>query len=106
MVVQNKRVSEPMKRHLLTPTQALLFKDLPKLRNVYWLSHLHYNDEMRLLHDLQRQGRAIIVAPELESAHRSRYGVSMSACSEYYQEGLRLGESTLSRVQAFLEGVR
>lgn len=103
IVVQNKRVSEPMKRRLLTPTQALIFKEFPKLRNVYWLSHLHYNDEMRLLYDLQRQGRALIVAPELESAHRSRYGVSMSATSEYYNEGLRLGESALSRVRAFLE---
>ena len=104
VVVLNKRVSEPMKRHLLSPSQALFFKDMPKLRNVYWLSHLHYNDEMALLHELQRQGRAVIVAPELDSAHRSRYGVSMSACSEYYQEGLRLGENALSRVQAFLEG--
>lgn len=104
VVVQNKMATVPMKRHLLTPTQALLFKDMPKLRNVYWLSHLHYNDEMRRLLELQRQGRAIIVAPEINSAHRSRYGVSMSATSEYYNEGLRLGEAALSRVQAFLEG--
>lgn len=103
VVVQTKPAIELMKRPILTPSQAMAMRSIPKLRNVYLMSHLHYNDEQRILQQMVRQGKAVVVAPVLDSSARRRYGISMSAVSEYYNEGLRLGADALSKVQALLE---
>ncbi|MEE0435666.1 MAG: patatin-like phospholipase family protein [Peptococcaceae bacterium] len=87
----------------LSPKLALALSDVPMTRNVYLLSHLHYNRELSKLHALEAEGRALVIAPVVESTSLHRYGVSRSAAAEFYGEGLRLGQAACARVQRFLE---
>lgn len=45
-----------MPRQRLTPALALALNAVPMTRNAYLLSHLHYNRELKLLGQLQRDG--------------------------------------------------
>lgn len=91
-----------MSRQRLTPGLALALNAVPMTRNAYLLSHLHYNRELKLLDQLQSDGRAFVVAPVVESTDLHRYGVSRSAASEFYSEGLRLGSETVAQLRQFL----
>ena len=96
-----------MPRQRLTPALALALNAVPMTKNAYLLSHLHYNRELKLLDQLQRDGRAFVVAPVVESTDLHRYGVSRSAASEFYSEGLRLGGEAVAKLTQFLaEGAR
>lgn len=96
-----------MPRQRLTPALALALNTVPMTKNAYLLSHLHYNRELRLLDQLQRDGRAFVVAPVIESTDLHRYGVSRSAASEFYSEGLRLGGEAVAKLtQFFAEDAR
>lgn len=104
VVIQTHLRTYSMKRPRLTFGIASALTDVPMTRNAYLLSHLHYNRELAKLHALEREGRALIVAPVVESSDLHRYGVSMSAASEFYAEGLRLGDAAIESLQRFLEG--
>lgn len=91
-----------MSRQRLTPALALALNAVPMTKNAYLLSHLHYNRELKLLDQLQRDGRAFVVAPVVESTDLHRYGVSRSAASEFYSEGLRLGSEAVAQLRQFL----
>ena len=91
-----------MPRKRLTSALALALNAVPMTKNAYLLSHLHYNREMRLLDKLQREGRAFVVAPVVESTDLHRYGISRSAASEFYSEGLRLGSDAVAQLRQFL----
>lgn len=91
-----------MPRPRLTPAIALALNAVPMTKNAYLLSHLHYNRELKLLDQLQRDGRAFVVAPVVESTDLHRYGVSRSAASEFYSEGLRLGGEAVAKLAQFL----
>ena len=91
-----------MPRQRLTPALALALNTVPMTKNAYLLSHLHYNRELKLLDQLQRDGRAFVVAPVVESTDLHRYGVSRSAASEFYSEGLRLGSEAVAQLRQFL----
>ena len=71
-------------------------------KNAYLLRHLHGNQALKTLHQLENDGRALVVAPVVESTSIHRYGVSRSAAAEFYGEGLRLAGESLARVQRFL----
>lgn len=103
VVIQTHRYSDNMSRARLTPSLALAIADVPMLRNAYLFRHLRYNHALKTLHCLQMTGKAIVVAPVVESTELHRYGVSRSAAAEFYSEGLRLGADALARVQKFLE---
>lgn len=103
VVIQTHPIAYNMARPHLTPSVALALSDAPMTRNAYLLSHLQYNRELTRLHALERNGQALIVAPMVESTNLRRYGVSMSAASEFYAEGLRLGGAALDHLQRFLE---
>ena len=90
-----------MPRQRLTPALALALNAVPMTKNAYLLSHLHYNRELKLLDQLQRDGRAFVVAPVVESTDLHRYGVSRSAASEFYSEGLRLGGEAVAKLAQF-----
>ena len=104
VVLATHPVGYDMSRPHLAPSVALALSNTPMTRNVYLLSHLHYNRELHRLHALEREGRAMVVAPLVESSYYRRYGVSTSAASEFYSEGLRLGGAAVARVQTFLGG--
>lgn len=104
VVIQTHLRTYSMDRPRLMPGVAMALSEAPMTRNAYLLSHLHYNRELAKLHALEREGRALIVAPVVESTDLHRYGVSMSAASEFYAEGLRLGGEALEPLQRFLEG--
>lgn len=101
VVIRTHPADYTMVHPRLTP--ALALSDAPMLRNAYLLSHLRYNSNLKTLHTLEQQGRALTVAPIVESTDLHRYGVSRSAAAEFYSEGLRLGKEALDRVQQFLE---
>lgn len=102
VVLRTHVASYTMPRQHLTPALALALAAVPMTKNVYLLSHLHYNRELKLLDRLEREGRALVIAPVVESTDLHRYGVSRSAASEFYSEGLRLAGESLARVQQFL----
>lgn len=103
VVIQTHPVHDTMPRQHLTPALALALADKPMTRNVYLLSHLHDRHERTALHDLERDGRAFVVAPVVESTDLHRYGVSRSAAAEFYSEGLRLGREALPALTRFME---
>lgn len=102
VVLRTHVASYTMPRQHLTPALALALAAVPMTKNAYLLSHLHYNRELKLLDRLEREGRALVIAPVVESTDLHRYGVSRSAASEFYSEGLRLAGESLARVQQFL----
>ena len=102
VVLRTHVTSYTMPRQRLTPALALALAAVPMTKNAYLLSHLHYNRELKLLDRLEREGRALVIAPVVESTDLHRYGVSRSAASEFYSEGLRLAGESLARVQQFL----
>lgn len=103
VVIQTHPTDFVMSHPRLTPSVALALSNVPMTRNAYLLSHLHYNRELKALHTLEREGRALVVAPVVESTSLHRYGVSRSAASEFYSEGLRLGSDMLAPLTRFLE---
>lgn len=103
VVIRTHTTGYRMARPHLTPRSALALANVPMTRNAYLLSHLHYNRELTLLDRLEREGRALVVAPVVESTNIHRYGVSRSAASEFYSEGLRLGKEAAARMKRFLE---
>lgn len=103
VVILTHMSSYTMPRPHLSPKLAMALSNVPMTRNVYLLSHLHYNRELAKLHALEAEGRALVVAPVVESTSLHRYGVSRSAAAEFYGEGLRLGQAASARVQHFLE---
>ncbi len=103
VVVHTKGANDLATRKRLAPAQSMALKDYPALRNVMLMSHLRYNDELRLLHKLEQSGQALVVAPLVNRTSYKRSGVTAKAVTEYYSEGLRHGESVLRRVKAFLE---
>lgn len=102
VVLRTHVASYTMPRQHLTPALALALAAVPMTKNAYLLSHLHYNRELKLLDRLEREGRALVIAPVVESTDLHRYGISRSAASEFYSEGLRLAGESLARVQQFL----
>lgn len=103
VVLRTHLAGEAMTRPHLTPALALALQDAPMTKNAYLLSHLHANQALKTLHSLEAQGRALVIAPVVESTSIHRYGVSRSAAAEFYSEGLRLGGEGTAKVQRFLE---
>lgn len=103
VVLRTHLAAEDIPRARLTPAAALALSDQPMTKNAYLLRHLHGNQALKTLHQLENDGRALVVAPVVESTSIHRYGVSRSAASEFYGEGLRLGRDAVHRISTFLE---
>lgn len=97
IVVQTHPAGYLMGRRHLSLNDTRVYRAYPKLRNVYLMHHLKYNNQQKKLEHLCLRGKAHCIRPMIDSV--KRYGSTEAAAAEFYTEGYRLVKEQLPRIQ-------
>lgn len=102
IVLLTREEAYQKKKESLTPLVKAAYPKYPKLSEALANRHIMYNNQLKRLKELEKEGKALVLRPD--STHNiSRTERKSSVLVPFYKEGYDKGVKNIERIREFIE---